>query len=511
MRMTVMTLSIVCFGVYSTAQAKQQSLLNVNFSSKGDVLQFSFSSKTAPVKLDQFLIERDSPKRLKFTIDGHKCRRGWQKKWKGEGIKRSLLYPSKKTKRCFLKVRMKRKISDDQVAAIQKMETETGVTVKFAWNPELIKPVPLSTDQEEEPEAEFAELAPSLVTTPVDDEEKTQEEATDTNSASSQTLELKESKVDLVDEAPVGDYPNMEVARDKFGIQERPHSVIETITIGQVEKARAFSPAPVILSTPISVLDDEYSSNDELFLSRATILFTKLFDQEAKARGGAIWVLDQNLRHQVKTLNTNVPKLSLSQERLVAQHAGANLISRTQMTLTPNQGDTAYVSLAVSMEPVSEEGSLQDIDPGVYRVEHNLSKAMIEEALNQTWIEQKREEAIVRSLLLPGWGHIHRGEKRLGWTYLSMSMSLALGAIISASLGYVAAKDYEDNNPSNAHRRDDANAHYDRANLLWMGLGALYTTSLVDTFISAEDRSYIDLNRLNWDQARRTVEEKRGQ
>ena len=510
--MIVMTVSIVCFGLYSTAQAKRKSLLNVDFSSKGDVLQFSFTSKSASVKLDQFLVERDSPKRLKFTIDGHKCRRGWQKKWKGKGIKRSLLYPSKKTKRCFLKVRMKRKITAAQVAAIQTMETEDGVSVKFSWDPDLLQSSPVTTDQEEEVTVAEPDNAasPDVPSPAIDMEQARKADAAETDETI-QAETIKDEDVDSLDEAPVGDFPSMEVAEDKFGIQERPHSMIETITIGQVEKARAFSPAPVILSTPISVLDDEYAASDEQFLSRATILFTKLFDQEASTRGGAIWVIDQNLRHQVKTLNTNIPKLSLSQERLVAEHVGANLISRTQMKLNPNSGDTDYISLAVSMEPVSEEGSLQDIDPGVYRVEHNLSRSIIAEALNQTWIEQKREDAIVRSLLLPGWGHIHRGEKRLGWTYLSMSMSLALGAIISVSMGYAAAKDYEDNDPSNSHRRDDANAHYDRANLLWMGLGALYTTSLVDTLISAEDHSYLDLNRLNWDQVRRTVEEKRGQ
>ena len=510
-----MTLFITNLAVSSVAEAKRKNLLKVNLEAEGEILNFSFES-SSPITLDQIMVERDLPNRLKITIGGHKCSRGWQKKWRAKGLNRALLYPSKKAKqRCFLKVKMKRKITDSQVSAIQKIVVDDGVLLKFSWDPSLLNP---KKNEEQQASGEdllnipIVEEVKAVKTDPSVLEEEVEPKP---SIEKEEALAVKETieeptSVPILEEVTVGDFPSSEVPKDHLGMQERPHNVLETVMIGQIEKARAYSPAPIILSTPISVEGDDHSNKDEVFLSKASVLLTKLLDREALTRGGGIWIMDEDLRSQVKALNTNIPKLSLSQERLVATHVGANLISRTMLNLQSlNEGQT-NISLSVSMAPVSEEGTYQDIDPGVYRVEHNLSRALIEEALNQTWVEESRSQAILRSVLLPGWGHLYRGEKRLGATYLSMSMSLAVGAILSAGLGYMATQDYENNDPSSAHRRNDANAHYDRANLLWMGVGALYVTSLIDTLISAKDRSYLDVDRLNWDQARRSLEEKRG-
>lgn len=510
----LMTLFLICLFVASpqTALAKAKAPLDIQLVESDGIMNFVFIDRKSKVKLEHIQVEKDLSNRLKFTIDGHHCQRSWKKSWRAKGFKRALLYPSKKQKGlCFLKVKMRRKITDEQFRAISKEErAEEGVLVKFAWNTKALTKsnVELLEDSEksEESDNEVTEDPKSVASTSV----KTEQEEKDSNAVdlideSKDQTSLENNKVPPP-EAEVGEFPDMEVNEDQLGIQERPHSVIETVIIGQVEKARAYSPAPVILSSPVSI-DLETESHQGVFLSRAAQLLSKLLDREALSRGGSIWVIDQGLRNQITKLNTNIPKLSLSQEKSLANHVGAQLISRAQLSINKTQGEE--LSLSISMSPVKQNGVQQDSDPGIYRVKHKLSKPMLQEALKQTWIEYKREDVILRSLIVPGWGQIYQGDKRLGWTYLSSSIGLTLAALISSTFGYIAAQDYQNNNPRTAHRRDDANAHYDRANLLWLGLGTVYLTSAVDTLISAKDHSYLDINQLNWSEVRQSLEAKR--
>ena len=509
-------------GLAQPAFAKSNNL-DLAFSVEEEVFNFRFSAADQSVDVAAIKVERDLPNRLKLTIDGHRCKRAWQKgkEWKAKGIGRALLYPSKEMKkRCFLKVRMKRKISNAQVKAIQKISVDDDVVIRFAWNPEnLVRAEDASIAKEETsiealPEKKIKERLDVLDDTIAQvqlGQPLTEEDSRNTSNDEDGNQSEETSSAEVLEEVEAGDFPDMDLQEDKLGIQERPHRIVETVTIGQVEKARAYSPAPVIFSTPLVVSNGDYSEKEEEFLNHAALLFSELLDQEAKSRGGSIWITDPNLRQQIKLLNSNVPKLSISQERLVAEHVGANLISRTQLNFNKTDEGQTQLSLGLSMTPVNQEGTIQESDPGVYRVEHNISRAMIEEALKQTWVEEKRNEMIWRSVFLPGLGHLYRGEKRLGWTYLSSSMTLAAGAILSSTLGYLASKDYDGNSPSTAHRRQDANAHYDRANLLWMGVATLYATSLVDILVSAEDRSYLDISRLDWDKARDGFEQRRNQ
>ena len=493
------------------ASAKAKARLEVQLVESDGIMNFVFIDRKNGVQLDEVQVEKDLPNRLKFTIDGHRCQRAWQKSWRAKGLKRALLYPSKKQKkRCFLKVKMKRKITNEQIKAISKMErAEEGVLLKFSWDAKSLSNQGVELIDESgknDASAEVSAVALSSGTTQSLEAQKQEESPKTVDLVTDHEEQTIEPQPVIPAEVAIGDFADMEVNEDQLGIQERPHSVIETVIVGQIEKARAYSPAPVILSGPIAV-DVEGEVQQSKFLGRASLLLTKLLDREALSRGGSIWVIDPDLREQITKLNTNIPKLSLSQEKSLANHVGAQLISRAQLTINKTQGEE--LSLAISMSPVYQEGVQQDSDPGIYRVQHSLSKAMIEEALAQTWVEYKKDDLILRSLILPGWGQIHQGDKRLGWTYLSSSIGLALGAILSSTLGYIASQDYQGNDPRTAHRRDDANAHYDRANLLWFGLGTVYLTSAIDAVISSKDRSYLDLDRLNWNEVRQSLEAKR--
>jgi len=247
--------------------------------------------------------------------------------------------------------------------------------------------------------------------------------------------------------------------------------------------------------------NDKLNQKEQLKLKLSGQLLTALIDREALRRGGGIWIADQELRDQINKLNPHTTRLSISQEQLLARHVGAGLISRTQLSLNEDG-----LTLTTSMTPVVGDGGDQETDPGVYQVEHRLSPKLMKAALDQAWVEEYRSSAIARAVLLPGWGHLYRGERRQGLMYLTAGLGLLTGALISSSLGYMASQDYAEDRPDTSHRRDDANAHYDRANLLWVGVAVVHITSLVDIMSSAHDRAYLDVSRLDWNEARRAAE-----
>ena len=309
--------------------------------------------------------------------------------------------------------------------------------------------------------------------------------------------------------APTSPIKPIEAPRDQLSARDKPDEVIETAVLGQINKARTLNSAPIILSAPMVILSESATLTvDEAEKFRlSSELLTTFIDQEALRRGGSIWIADARLRQQIERLNPHSvsPQILGQQERAVARHVGATLISRTQLSLNKDE-----FILTTSMTPVGQAQATNQ-DPGVYKVEHTLSRAIIEAAVDQAWIVEERSSSVWRALLVPGWGHLYRGERRQGITYLSLGLGLAASAIASGGLGYFAARDYSENDPRTTHRRDDANAHYDRANLLWIGAALVHVTSIIDTLISARDRAYLDPSRVNWDLARDVAESTGGE
>ena len=78
-----------------------------------------------------------------------------------------------------------------------------------------------------------------------------------------------------------------------------------------------------------------------------------------------------------------------------------------------------------------------------------------------------------------------------------MGIALLTGAVVSAIASKIAHDDYNVSDPMTSHRRQDANAHIDRANLLFAGFGATWLSSLLSTVATAEDRSYLDVQALD--------------
>lgn len=480
------------------AGARILKRLTVSQVATSDGMKISFSVDGKGFPSDAIQLSQEEPKLIKFSMDGVRCNKSWLK-WSAPDLHRVLIFPSKSQKgRCYLKVRMRKAIPKNAFEGIRSTRDEKTLTYTFSWNPQAVQ---IRDEQPSEDEVQ-------LVKTEVEGQPSSQvsDEEAETQPQLDERASPKASEV-VLPEAPLG--PSLEVSgpEDELLSRERPHSMIETVVIGQIERARAFQPAPVILSLPIEKeMGEEINSEEEQLMERSGALLTKLIDREAVSRGGSIWIADPDLRIQISRLNVNVPRLSLSQERLLASHVGAGLISRSSLRFSREGDGEGDLILSTMMSPSEADGSISESDPGVYRVEHRISRALLEAALDDAWVTEYRSSALWRAALLPGWGHLYRGERRRGWLFMSAGLSLAGGAILSGVLGAMAASDYRENDPNTSHRRSDANAHYDRANLLWTGAAVVYLTSLVDTFVNAEDRSYLDVSRLDWERARQRAE-----
>ena len=116
-----------------------------------------------------------------------------------------------------------------------------------------------------------------------------------------------------------------------------------------------------------------------------------------------------------------------------------------------------------------------------------FSQKQLKVAIDQVYSIKSRRDAIWKSLLFPGYGLVDQDQDR-GYAYLGGATVTLLGAVASSIAGYVAVSDYNDSSPQTAHRRDDANAHYDRVNLLWVTTAALWAASFVDSYHTAKNK-----------------------
>ncbi|MCK6570985.1 hypothetical protein L6V77_07710 [Myxococcota bacterium] len=118
-------------------------------------------------------------------------------------------------------------------------------------------------------------------------------------------------------------------------------------------------------------------------------------------------------------------------------------------------------------------------------------------ALSEDVVEvRSRSGAALRSAAFPGWGQLYNGDVTRGVTYIAVFAGLAAGAVASASLGAAATDDYHRNQPGTVSRRDDANTHHQRTNIALVGLGLVWSASLLDAWLTGEDASVVDLEAI---------------
>lgn len=113
-------------------------------------------------------------------------------------------------------------------------------------------------------------------------------------------------------------------------------------------------------------------------------------------------------------------------------------------------------------------------------------------ALSEDMVEVKTPlGAALRSAAVPGWGQVYNGDVARGITYMALFAGFAGTAIVSAVLGSQAEDEYHENKASTVEARDEGNAHYERANIGLIGLGAVWAVSVVDAWLTGEDARII--------------------
>lgn len=123
-----------------------------------------------------------------------------------------------------------------------------------------------------------------------------------------------------------------------------------------------------------------------------------------------------------------------------------------------------------------------------------ISRAALKAFESQVFERETRLDALWRSAVLPGWGQLYQGRKAAAVAYAATASILAVGAIASSLEGLSARATYQDNNAAGVPYRDEANSAFKRANYLWAGLGAVWLTSMVDSFILGREQRSIQFS-----------------
>lgn len=126
--------------------------------------------------------------------------------------------------------------------------------------------------------------------------------------------------------------------------------------------------------------------------------------------------------------------------------------------------------------------------------EQTLPKADTIE-LSQDLLEVKSKwGAAARSAVLPGWGQVYNGDTGRGIVYGAVFAAVAAGAVASAVLGANAEDSYNENTPDVVDDRSTANDHYQRANWLLVGMGAVWAINIVDAYLTGTNAELVKVS-----------------
>jgi hypothetical protein len=452
-----------------------QTRLQVKFDETRKGLTFTFNtSNQSPLNLNSFSVDLDprNQKRLIIKVDGISTKRVWTKRgkakkssWVSNKIKRALIYPSKSSLRSTLKVLMKTKIPKS-VFKKRTLTTKNDKTIVFLpWTgSKSIQKKSLTKVQ--------ADVSES------------------TNVVSTRSTESGDIKTTPVSDTTQSDKEKSSDPESLFKFHEQPQSptsigpIYQEVALEHLAQAQKTETIPRILALP-------FLNGKTLTLKYSTQLSTALLDNEFIQRNDLIWISQDQIREQALHLLDGETDLSKKTNELkaLADFVGADFILAG--SLSEDLQQSSFIRMNTQLISTSDLTLVHERD-------YRLSRALIAQGVEESIYPIYRETSIWRSILFPGLGHVYRHKKVKGWTYLTAATAFLISATASSIAGWNATSDYED--PSRqiytAHRRQDANAHYDRANLLWIGLATLWATSVVDNYFEAQDDVKMDLHQL---------------
>ena len=469
MRALLFALSLLFALPLALSRAYAAPALSVSLEAPEGALDFVFSSDDGALSADA-LKASFVKGRLVVDVEGVEAARAWQKGWSHPMLDRALVYPQKKKgkePKASLKVKFKRKPSKESVKGIQVLDLGGGrVAVRFPWEGaaamQALTPVRVSPAAEADPSAEALPAPPAPV-----------------------EVDEKGSTLSEAPRAPE------QVFNDPDAHSPEPHElrrVYEELAAAQSQAARAVASVPRILALPFGRLSGDARGGEEGTLDGLALLSTRLLDEQLLHSPELIWVSSDESRSYAAHLRHDAPMIDLEKARALAAHEGADMIMRGGLRFEPGRAGIVRLNSQLISTRTGEVSS---------ELSFFLSSDRLQAAFERAWVEETRGGAITRALLFPGWGHVYRGERGAGWGYVGVGAALLTGAVVSTVAGVLAARSYNTNDATTAHRRADANAHYDRANLLWAGYGATWLASLLSTVAQAHDRAYLDMSRLD--------------
>jgi len=406
--------------------------------------------------------------RLLLEVQGVNAQRAWRDAWaKHPRVKRALIYPSKQSaEKAYVKVRFSKRVPKASQRELKVYKKGAYVVVALPlkgvkdWSAKGRELIDFSA-QESEPIAEEPAAQPQ-------DELKL--------SASAATLDKPAAEPPQAFEDPDAHSPEPNELT-------RLHS---ELALAQAQVAKELSAVPRVLALPFGLLN--VSESERGPLEGYAKVSNAFLDAQMHHNADLIWIDELKVREHAELLRDEDQLISVPKARALAAHEGADFVLRTGLRFEPGRAGIIRLN-----------SQLISTMSGEVHEEFNyfLSEAEMKAAFEEAWRVETRNGAIWRAALFPGWGHVYRGRRASGWGYIGMGAALLGGAIISAVASKIAHDDYRVNDPMTSHRRQDANAHIDRANLLFAGFGATWLSSLLSTIASAEDRAYLDLNALD--------------
>ena len=219
-------------------------------------------------------------------------------------------------------------------------------------------------------------------------------------------------------------------------------------------------------------------------------LSEELFVEHLSERGGFILNHSGEIRRQALRLMSEDGNYTTEQIAALAHYGRSDLVLVGQLGALHGNDELYRAHLRLF--------ELREGKPELLMVsDHDLSRAALEAGAPLVIQEQRREDALWRSLALPGWGQFYNRQYGKGAIFMASAGAIVAGAIGSLAAGLVAKSDYESDAMDQIHRRGDANAHFDRANLLFIALGSVWGAAAADAWFSGKDGYRLRLESLS--------------
>lgn len=113
------------------------------------------------------------------------------------------------------------------------------------------------------------------------------------------------------------------------------------------------------------------------------------------------------------------------------------------------------------------------------------------DAVRYVIVEDRRSEAALRSMVLPGWGQLHKGDRTKGRVLLGLWGTMIGGTVAAHLFCASAERDYDAaRTPADALERFDTfNAWHKTRNALFIGTAGVWAYSYIDALVTGSSTS----------------------